>query len=97
MQQPAQNTAKGTTEHMTNIKDKRQWIKPNQWCWVVQNEDANHQRRFIALILETAKEGEVWVVYKENTNTQHPTFKTGQVLVADIIILNNCRGWDYSP
>lgn len=81
---------------MTNLKDKRHWIKPGQWCWVVQNEDENRQRRYIALILEKALEGEVWITYRDSPNG-HVSYKTGIVSTSDIIILHNCTGWDYQP
>jgi len=82
---------------MINLVDKRRWIKPGQWCWVVQNEDDNRQNRFIAMILDKPYENEVQVTYVENNSAARLVFKSGIVEVSEIIILHNCTGWDYQP
>ena len=102
--QTAQTTDKDATEPMTRSlsqnnrapRDKRQWLKIGKWVWVVHNEDQYRQARFVAMVLEEEKEGEIKLVYRNRYDDYTTDFHTGIFSVADLIPLSNCTGWDYS-
>lgn len=78
-------------------QDKRQWLKVGKWVWVVHNEDKYRQARYVAMVLEEEKEGEIKLVYRIRHDDHTTNFHTGTFMVDELIPLTSCTGWDYHP
>lgn len=72
-------------------KDKH--LSPGRWVWVVQNESKTEQHRTLGIFLDRDSLGDAWVAI----SLPDGTFEAGQYGIGDLIPLNNCTGWNYSP